>query len=59
MASTNKFSPFGCSNTGGVVYATLVIGAAIGWLTYSIRWWLSATGILIVLSVASMVFSVP
>jgi hypothetical protein len=33
----------------------IVIGAIVGWLAYSVRWWLGATGILVGLSVASMV----
>jgi hypothetical protein len=36
----------------------IVIGAIVGWLTYSVRWWLSATGILVGLSLASMFLGV-
>jgi Ca2+/Na+ antiporter len=32
----------------------IIIGAAIGWLTYDRRWWLSTTGVLVALSIASM-----
>jgi hypothetical protein len=36
----------------------IVVGAVIGWLTYNMRWWLAATGVLVVLSFASMFLSI-
>lgn len=35
----------------------VVVGAVIGWLAYNIRWWLSATSILVGLSFVSLLLS--
>lgn len=54
--------PSGSPPSGAAVLAAwsapaIVIGAVVGWLTYSKRWWLGATGILGVLTIASMFLS--
>ena len=48
--------------SGVLVWAVLltpafIIGAVAGWLTYNKRWWLGVTGILIVLTIASLLLS--
>jgi hypothetical protein len=52
--------PSGSPHSGAALLSVwfapaIVIGAIVGWLTYSVRWWLGATGILVGLSLASMV----
>jgi hypothetical protein len=54
--------PSGLPPSGVAVLAAwsapaIVIGAIVGWLTYNIRWWLGATGILAVLTIASILLS--
>ena len=53
--------PSGSPHSGAALLSVwfapaFLIGATVGWLTYSVRWWLGATGILIGLSLGSMVF---
>ena len=54
--------PSGSPPSGAAVLAVwlspaIVIGAIVGWLTYNIRWWLGATGILAVLTFSSIFLS--
>jgi hypothetical protein len=56
------FLPSDSPPSGAAVLAAwsapaLVIGAIVGWLTYSRRWWLGVTGILAVLTIGSIFLS--